>query len=302
MNVSYKIVSACIAKRMQRVLPDIIHDCQKGFLKGRYIGENIRLLYDVLLFTEKQHILGLLLTIDFEKAFDSVSWEFIEKCLIYFHFPESFIKWFHILYKNASSCISFNGQYSSWFKLERGCRQGDPISPYLYLICAEVLSLMLRKNKDIKGIKLKGQEVLLSLFADDTTMYLDGSEKSFTEAIYTLDFLSTMSGLKVNNDKTQIVWIGSRRNCGLRFMRDRNFQWDPGIFRVLGVLFSTNIGEICNLNYSGKLNEIKRIIGQWRKREITPLGKIVVIKTLMVSRLTFSFLTYQILPCLSYKN
>lgn len=84
LNISYKIASACIANRLKKVLPQIIHRNQKGFLKGRYIGENIRELYDTLVYTEKKNIPGMLLLIDFEKAFDSVAWSFILKCLDFF--------------------------------------------------------------------------------------------------------------------------------------------------------------------------------------------------------------------------
>ena len=96
LNVSYKILSSCIASRIKTVLPEIIDSSQKGFMKGRYIGENIRLLYDTLLITEKENIPGLLLMIDFEKAFDSVSWDFIEKALAFFNFPNSIIQWFKL--------------------------------------------------------------------------------------------------------------------------------------------------------------------------------------------------------------
>ena len=77
LNTAYKIASACIANRQKIVLPKIIHKDQTGFLKGRYIGENIRLLSDTLVYTEKEEIPGLLLLIDFEKAFDSISWSFM---------------------------------------------------------------------------------------------------------------------------------------------------------------------------------------------------------------------------------
>ena len=286
LNVSYKLLSSCLAGRIKTVLPVIIHNSQKGFMKGRYIGENIRLLYDTILLTEKENIPGLLLMVDFEKAFDSVSWFFIEKALKFFNFPNNIISWFKILYKKANSCVSFNGQYSNWFKLHRGCRQGDPISPYLYLICAEILSLMIRQNKKIKGITLRDKDVLLSLFADDTTLYLDGSEESFTEAIKMLEIFSKISGLKINNDKTQIAWIGSSRNSNVKYMRDKNFIWDPGTFKVLGIHFSVHTNEISHINFDGKLDEVKREISRWNKRNMTPLGKITIIKTLIVSKLT----------------
>ena len=290
LNVTYKILSACVASRIKQVLPCIIHESQKGFMKGRYIGENIRLIYDTLVVTETENIPGLLLMVDFEKAFDSISWKFIEKALRFFEFPNNILNWFKVLYKKPMSCISFNGQYSKWFNIHRGCRQGDPISPYLYLICAEILSLMIRCNKSIKGIKIREKEILLSLFADDTTLYLDGTEKSFTEAITILELFTKISGLRVNNEKTQISWIGSRKNCGIEYMRDRNFIWDPGTFKTLGIHFSTKTEEISKLNFEGKIDEIKREIARWKKRHLTPLGKITIIKTLIISKLTYLFI------------
>ena len=81
LNVSHKIASGCIANRIKRVLPNIIYSDQTGFINGQCISENTRLLYVIIHYTEKRNILGLLLLIDSEKAFDSVSWSFIKKTL-----------------------------------------------------------------------------------------------------------------------------------------------------------------------------------------------------------------------------
>ena len=287
LNVSYKILSACIATRIQKVLPKIIHNSQKGFMKGRYIGDNLRTLFDILSYTKSEDIPGLIVAIDFEKAFDSVAWSFIEKALVFFGFPDMIVNWFKTLYNKPRTCLTFNGQYSKWFSLGRGCRQGDPISPYLYLICAEIMSLMFRQHEQIKGIKLKDYETLLSLFADDTTLFLDGSEESLKNAFQVLDAFSAISGLKINNEKTQIVWIGSSIGCGIRYLRDRNFIWDPGSFKILGITFSVDLDEIVRLNFKDKIDEVKRDLAKWSKRNITPIGKITVIKTLIVSKLTY---------------
>ena len=192
-----------------------------------------------------------------------------------------------VLYNSSKGTVLNKGKLSATFGLERGCRQGDPLSPYLYLICAEIMSLILRSNNNIKGMKLRNEEILLSLFADDTTLFLDGTENTFKKAIQTLDLFAKISGLKINNDKTQIVWIGNKRNCGTKYMVDRNFVWDPGTFKILGITFSTNLDRIVDLNYNNKIEEAKREVAKWRKRNITPIGKITVIKTLILSRLTY---------------
>ena len=171
LNTVYKIASSCIAARLKTVLPKLIGDDQKGFLKGKYIGENIRLLYDTLLYAKQHQIPSLLLMVDFEKAFDSVAWSFIEKSLCKFKFGKDITRWILTFYTNINSCVHVNGQYSQWFDVKRGTRQGDPLSPYLFLICAELLASMIRQNENIHGINILDEEILLSQFADDTTFF-----------------------------------------------------------------------------------------------------------------------------------
>jgi hypothetical protein len=93
LNVSYKIASACLARRLKLSLHNIISENQNGFMKGRYIGDNIRMLYDVMKYTEVENVPGMVLLIDFEKAFDSLSWKFIQKCLQFFYFGPMVQKW-----------------------------------------------------------------------------------------------------------------------------------------------------------------------------------------------------------------
>lgn len=290
LNTAYKIVSASIANRLKNVLPKIIHDDQKGFMKGRYIGENIRKIYDVLRYTEAENIPGLLLSVDIEKAFDSVSWAFMQKALEFFNFGPCLIQWIATLYHSPISCVSVNGQYSKWFSVCRGVRQGDPSSSYLYLLCAEIMSILIRQNVKIKGIQMNELEVLLSQFADDTNVCLDGSEESFNECMRVLRQFSDMSGLKINFEKTNVVWIGRMKNSNIRYLRDENFCWNPGTFRILGILFCIDTDRMIELNYDGKLMTIRRDLHKWNKRQLTPLGKITILKTIIFSKLTYLFL------------
>ena len=172
----------------------------------------IRLIYDVLFETKNQNIPGLLLSIDFEKAFDTVSWKFISKTLDYFNFGDSVKKWIKLFQNGAESSILQNGFISEFFYLKRGCRQGDPISPYIFLLCAEILGQMVRKNENIKGIKINNKEYKISQYADDTQLLLDGSEKSLRNTLEMLYTFYNMSGLKINIEKTKAIWIGVLSN------------------------------------------------------------------------------------------
>jgi len=131
LNVSYKFASAVIAYQVKNVLPFLINEDQTGFVPGRYIGENVRLVYDLMQYTDLNKLNGLLLLIDFEKAFDMVSHDFILKTLNLFNFGPDIIQWFKILYTNMMSSVIVNGYLSKRIHIARGCRQGDPLSPVL---------------------------------------------------------------------------------------------------------------------------------------------------------------------------
>ena len=217
---------------MKTVLNSLIHEDQKGFISGRFISENIRLIYDVLFETKNQELPGLILSIDFEKAFDTVSWEFIERVLQYFNFGPSHISWIKPFQTGSESCIIQNGFMSDFLNLKRGCRQGDPVSPYIFILCAEILGKMLRINENVKGININRKELLLSQYADDTQIFLDGSEQSLREALSILDRFYAISGLKINVEKTKAIWIGALSNSEIRICRNYNLDWTNGHFKI----------------------------------------------------------------------
>ena len=108
LNVDYKLLAGVLASRMKEVLPSIIQNEQKGFLKNRYIGENIRTIADSLEYIRQKKIMGMTLLIDFEKAFDSLEWDYLESVLKVYNFGEDFRTWFSILYKNSNCCVINN--------------------------------------------------------------------------------------------------------------------------------------------------------------------------------------------------
>ena len=114
---------------------------------------------------------------------------------------------------------------------------------------------------------------------------MDGSRESFKESIQTLTKFALFSRLKLNNDKTQVVWIGSKKNSNVRFLRDKNFCWDPGIFQVLEIKFCSDATQISSINFERKINEIIMILNNWSRRQITSLREIAVVKTLVLPKL-----------------
>ncbi|KAL9989410.1 hypothetical protein ACROYT_G003957 [Oculina patagonica] len=196
LNTDYKIASKAIANRLKTALPKVISYDQTGFLKGRSINENIRLIEGIIRYTETEQIPGLLLFVDFEKAFDTLEWSFVKRTFQFYNFGPSLIKWIELFYKDIQSNVLNNGWASEFFSLGRGVRQGCPLSPYIFILCAEILANAMRNNKDIKGILVEDTEVKISQYADETTLILNGTKKSLEASLLMLDAFYNISGFK----------------------------------------------------------------------------------------------------------
>ena len=282
LNVVYKLASGSIANRMKGVLDILISKDQTGFVKNRYIGENTRLLYDIMKFTEDNNMPGLVMMIDFEKAFDTLSFTFIEKCLKLFNFGPMFRKWISLFLYNTETCVILNGFLSNFFKIERGCRQGDPISAYIFILCAEILAIKIKQNKDVKGIIIDGEEYKISQFADDTSLLLDGSEKSLNAVLKILHTFSEISGLKINFEKTKLIWIGSLKYSTRAIKTKWKLSWGDTQFKLLGLIFDVDLEKMIELNFNEKLKKVKNSLSHWKKRILTPIGRITVVKSILI--------------------
>ena len=258
----------------------------KGFLKNRYIGENIRTVYDLMEYLETSNKSGMLLLLDFEKAFDSIEWDYLNHVLRAYGFGSQFIKWFNILYKNASSCIVNNGHFSDFFLLGRSCRQGDPLSPYLFILAIEPLAIELKNNKKIGGVVCGEQVIKVGLYADDTFLMLDGSKSSLRECIIVLNRFYACSGLKINLEKTQAIWLGNLKGRAYSICDDLTLKWVKK-FKLLGIHFSVNLEEMVDLNYREKILDIEKLFNLYRRFNLSIVGKVTVIKTLALPKLVY---------------
>ena len=157
------------------------------------------------------NVSGYMLTVDLQKAFDSIDHIFLLACLKKFGFGKNFIDWISILLNNNESCVSNGGHTTQYFKLNRGARQGDPIAAYLFIIVLEVFFIMVRSNNSINPLRILDFVYLLSAYADDTTLFV--SDLDSVEAIFdTFDNFSLFSGMKINLSKCELAGIGVKRS------------------------------------------------------------------------------------------
>lgn len=170
-------------------------------------------------------------------------------------------------------------------------KEDDPLSPYIFILCAEILAEMVRSNSNIKGIVVSDHEFKLSQYADDTTLLLDGSERSLRHALMTLKLYASFSGLNINVEKTKVVWIGSMKGSNQTFCEEYDLCWEKETFIILGVKFNTNLQNMVDINYESKLEDIRKLLNCWSKRILTPFGKITVIKSLALSKISHLILS-----------
>ena len=193
-------------KRIESILSSLIHSDQTGFIKGRFIGQNVRLLNDIIEYTDVKKLPGILLFIDFRKAFDTIEWKFIHKCIELYNVGPVTRQWVSSLYNNVESGVMNAGFMTNYFKVSRGVRQGCPLSPLLFVMAVEILALTIRQNQLCKGIELpNGQNAKISQFADDTTLIL--KDTSLRKAMNIVNSFGVLSGLQLNKKKTKAMWI-----------------------------------------------------------------------------------------------
>ena len=151
LNTDLRILTAILARRVNKITTEIIHPDQTGFIKGRYYGDNIRRLLNLMTHPKVKEEESMILSLDAMKAFDRVSWQYLIQTLKRFQFGPIFIKWIQTLYSDPQSAVKVNGFLSDRFILERGCIQGCSLSPLLFDISIEPLAQLIRDNDIIRG-------------------------------------------------------------------------------------------------------------------------------------------------------
>jgi len=283
-NFDTKLLSKAYADRLKEVMPSLVHPNQVAYVKNRFIGEGIRTIDETMHYTKMKNIEAYAVAIDFEKAFDSVDWNYMWEALEAYNIPQSFIDMIKLIYNDIESCVANNGTSTRYFKIGRGVRQGDPIAAYLFTLVIELLAIEIRENDRIRGIQINSTTIKLSMYADDMTGLVIGI-KSIIELMETIQKFKIYSGLGVNDDKTEIMPLGSAidkieqlKTLGYKIVTE---------LKITGVVFTYDEKVSTRRNFDVILQSMKKMFDMWKQRNMSLIGKIQVIKTAGVSRLIF---------------
>lgn len=214
----YKLLAKSLANRIQPFLPICVLPTQTAFVKDRCILDNVYLAQEAVEWARESSQDLVTLFLDFEKAYDRVSWSFLEATMAKLGFSQKWITWTATLYRGAQSSLIVNGKRLRKFDITRSVRQGCPMAPYLYLFISDVLAHMVNDpDYDIQGLRLPDGSVVRSqCFADDTALYLHGSKENLQKVFDVINLFCCASGAKLNWDKSVAVWVSDK---------PRDWQW-----------------------------------------------------------------------------
>jgi hypothetical protein len=213
-NVIYKLVSKVIANRLKAILPHIISDSQSAFVPGRLITDSVLVAFETLhhMHTTKMGRDGAMaLKLDMSKAYDRVEWNYLKSIMRKMGFHTRWVSMIMQCISTVSYSILVNGEPHGFLKPSRGLRQGDPLSPYLFLMCAEGFhSLISRASEqgDLQGVALcrRGPRITRLFFADDSLLFTKATTKDCAKLQEILLMYERASGQQVNRDKTTIFF------------------------------------------------------------------------------------------------
>ncbi|MEL6802457.1 MAG: reverse transcriptase family protein, partial [Bacteroidota bacterium] len=264
-NADYKMLSGCVAGRLSSVLPDLVHEDQTG-LPGRRAADSIHVIADTVEYCQREGVEGALVFLDQEKCFDRVDHGFVFKTLATYGFGPGFLGMVRAFYNGATSRVLVNGVFSEQIRLGRGVRQGDSPSSLLYVLTAEVLANSIRKDSQIRGIRIRGREKKIGGFADDTQGFLT-SDASITRFLGEVSLFERASGSRLNRDKTEGLWLGPWQD---RVGRHHGLNWKDRI-KVLGVWIGR--GDLAGANFGEVYAWVRSRLVAWKGRPLSALGK-----------------------------
>ncbi|MCH93722.1 hypothetical protein A2U01_0014675, partial [Trifolium medium] len=283
-NVTLKIITKTIANRFKQVLPDIISPNQSAFIQGRLITDNTLIaseIFDYMSHTNrKKGFVGV--KTDMAKAYDRVEWSFLADTLLSMGFPPSMVQTIMKCVTTVTFSILINGIPSRSFQPQRGLRQGDPLSPYLFIICADVLSGLISKaqsNQGLHGVKIapKAPEITHLLFADDSLFFCRANKEEVTTLANIIQQYQAASGQLVNYNKSEMVFSkGVSSDIKTTISLILPIQLKDHFNKYLGL--PTVVGRSKSQVFNFIQDKIWKKLKGWKERNLSFAGRCTLIK------------------------
>ena len=283
-----KIVAKILAIRLSKIMNNLISDNQ-FCCPNRTIIECNNKIRDMLFYLNQKNVTGAILNLDWEKAFDRVNWTFLSKILAKMGFPQSIITWFMIFYKDIESMCMINGSMTTSFRIERGVRQGCPLSMIAFVIFQEPLYRALHRHIHIIPPNIPGEITKNVGYADDTTIFIM-SERSLVESFNVLQKFEKASNSKLNIRKTKIYSFGDWQGRIVWPIQDIKVEMEH--FKALGIIHSIDYNKAIDIQWKSIYNKMDKRIQIIKSRYFTLYQKAALINSLIASKIWYTAHTY----------
>ena len=287
LNVDVKILTKILTNRLKYVLPSIIHASQTAVF-GRKIDETVHMIRDLIDIANKEDTGAAFIFLDQEKAFDRVNHQFLYKTMEAFGIGDTFINWIKVIYSNATSILNINGFLSAKIRLNRGVRQGCPLSALLYVLVIEVLAIQLRLNPNIVGFQVGGEKIVSAHYVDDAIITIL-QNRCFKEVIKDLAQYEQASGAKINYKKTKGLWTGSWKG---RADTPMDIKWTSENVENLGIFFGNDNPALHT--FQKIIPKVNSQLAYWRQFKISVIGKARIVDMFVLSKLCYAAKFYTI--------
>ncbi|KAL3849582.1 hypothetical protein ACJIZ3_011464 [Penstemon smallii] len=306
-NVVYKIISKIIALRLKAHLDKFIAPNQMAFLKGRSIQDNTIISHEIMHYLHKKKGKKYLMAIkvDLAKAFDRVEWPLLIRILKCFGFCDTFTDWIFRCISSSSFSLLINGHSFGHFTPSRGIRQGDPLSPYLFIVYAELLSRILlraERNDLLKGIKISRTSPPIShlFYADDLIVFCRATIDDANAFSDCIDLFSNWSSELINKDKT-VVHFSSNTPNSLKnqILFHLGFKECNHKEKHLGLPFCKPRSR--TQAFSNLIEKLSLKLSGWKSKCLSQAGRTVLIKSVAQSLPIYHMNSFLIPKTICYK-
>ncbi|XP_074293887.1 uncharacterized protein LOC141621071 [Silene latifolia] len=299
-NVAYKLVSKVLANRLMPFLGEIVSENQCAFTPGRAISDNVMIAFEVFHYMKNLRSTEgfMALKLDMAKAYDRVEWRFLKRVLITMGFDSSWVSRVMACVTSVSFSVLINGMPTEEFRPSRGLRQGDPLSPYLFILCAEVLSSLMRRAVEVRslhGVRVAANAPLIShlLFADDSIFFMRTNMEEAEAVNAILQRYEHASGQLVSLEKTTISF-----SKGVPIQKRNNLATRLGVVEVeeqeryLGL--PTVLGRSKKVLTDILRDKLTKRLNGWRGKILSRAGREVLIKAVANSLPTYVMSIFKI--------
>lgn len=278
----YKIIAKVMARRLQKVVNSLIGPLQSSYIEGRQILDGALVAGEVIDSYKKSGNEAILFKLDFHKAYDSISWSFLKWTLEQMKFPPKWCEWIMTCVTTASASILINGSPCTPFKLKRGLRQGDPLSPFLFVLIGEVLNQVIAKavEKGLwSGVEVckNGLKVTHLQYADDTLIFSEAKMESLKNIKKALILFHLASGLQVNFHKSSIIGMNTSKEWILEAASSLLCKIGNIPFTYLGLPIGGNLSRL--QAWDPIIDKISHKLASWKGKMLSIGGRITLIKS-----------------------